>query len=61
MAIREVQLDLFIQDSNMVNEMIVEAKNRNFTRRINHLFGELDKIKKEAIHMGMYSDKEKTP
>jgi len=41
------QLDLFIKNKEEVEEKIREAKKRNFTRRINYLFGELSKLKSE--------------
>lgn len=39
------QLDLFIKEKEEVEAVLKEAKKRNFSRRINHLFGELSKLK----------------
>ena len=41
------QFDLFIKEKEEVEAAIKEAKKRNFTRRINYLFGELSKLKAE--------------
>lgn len=41
------QGDLFIEKKEDCEKVLLEAKKRNFTRRIQHLFGELDKIQKE--------------
>lgn len=41
------QLDLFNKGKEEVEEKLKEAKKRNFTRRLNYLFGELSKLKAE--------------
>lgn len=41
------QLDMFIKEKEQVEAVLKEAKKRNFSRRINHLFGELSKLKSD--------------
>lgn len=57
---KEFQQDLFIKSSKELNSVLMEAKKRNYSRRINHLFGELYKIKEEIEKDGLMGD-EKSP
>lgn len=47
------QLDLFIKEKEDLEPVLKEAKKRNFTRRINHLFGELSKLKADIEKEGI--------
>ena len=51
-----VQLDLFIKEKEQVEKVLVEAKKRNFSRRINHIFGELERIKTEIKKEGFWEN-----
>jgi hypothetical protein len=51
-----VQLDLFIKQKEEVAAVIIEAKKRNFSRRVNHLFGELERVKSELKKEGFWED-----
>ena len=51
-----VQLDLFIQSQEQVKTVVNEAKKRNFSRRINHIFGEVERLKKEIQKEGFWEE-----
>jgi len=50
------QLDLFIKEKEQVESILIEAKKRNFSRRVNHLFGELERIKAELKKDGFWEE-----
>jgi len=52
-----IQMDLFIKHQEEVQKVVIEAKKRNFSRRINHLFGELERIKAEIQKEGFWEEK----
>lgn len=54
-----VQLDMFIREKEKLEETIFEARRRNFSRRFNHLFGELMKLRGDLEKAGFSI--EKTP
>lgn len=55
-----IQMDLFIKEKEQVQQVVVEAKKRNFSRRVNHLFGEIERIKQELKKEGFWEE-EKAP
>ena len=59
-ATKIMQPDLFIKEPHEVEKIVIEAKKKNYTRRINYMFGELDRIKSELQELGLYEE-EKTP
>lgn len=61
MSTKIIQMDLFIKEKEDVKNAVITAKSRNFSRRINHLFGELEKIKKEIEEFDPSLLEEKTP
>jgi hypothetical protein len=54
-----LQLDLFIKEKEEIEATLFEARKRNFSRRFNHLFGELMKLQGDLEKAGFTT--EKTP
>ena len=57
---KEFQQDLFIKSKEELNSVLEEAKRRNYTRRFNHLFGVLYKLKNDLENDGFFVQ-EKSP
>lgn len=58
---KAIQPDLFIEKPEDVEKLLMEVKKKNYTRRINFMFGELDKIRSELSELGLYEEIQKTP
>jgi hypothetical protein len=56
-AAKCVQLDLFIKEKEEIEATVFEARKRNFSRRFNHLFGELMKLQGDLEKAGFCIEK----
>jgi hypothetical protein len=53
--------DFFIRKKEELDVFIKETKKRNFSRRVNHIFGLCETMKKELMAEGLWEETEKNP